>query len=456
MVTDKQNIYCVVKGNLCVQCGTCVSICPENCISLERNEKWNYVPKVNEEVCTNCGLCLRVCPGREVDFTSLSSCSNLKGQKGKGGHRYIGDYLHTFLGYSTEKEVRENASSGGIVPAILLYLLETKIVDGVLITRARAKDPFNPEVFIATSREEIFGSMQSKYHPVPLNTMLQEINKIDGKFAVVGLPCHIHGIRKYESLDKGLKEKIFLKIGIFCGLNLRFDSLEFFAHKVGENVRNLEKVLYREGRWPGEMVLQFRNDKSYTLDKNIVNHVFTLPRCMLCTDQTNELADISCGDAWLPELLERGDEGWSVIISRSPRGDEILNELREKNKIYLKEASIDKVIDSQSGMLRFKKENFWIRLKLSKAFGMATPEYSSESLNRTFKASYLIGSIILIFIVHLMRSNKIKNLIKVAPIRMLKAYEMFILELLYTKKPLSRIGRKITKKLLQAKNLFIH
>lgn len=326
MAIAKVNISNVVKKNLCLQCGTCFSICPNDCIDFKRDTMQNYVPVVNEQLCTECGLCLQVCPGIGVDFKNLSNNSGFK--KNRKYHPYIGRYLNTFLGYSLEKKIRAKASSGGIVSAILLQLLETGVIDGAIVVRNKKKNPFNPEVFVAKSQQEIFNSMQSKYHPVCLNRALKEIDKTPGKYAIVGLPCHIHGLRKYERL-RDYNQKIFLSIGLFCGLNLRFDSLEFFVHKLGKKLKDLEKVSYREGKWPGKTVLEFA--KTYCIvDKNILNHIFTLPRCLFCIDHTNELADISCGDAWLPELLKRNDGGWSTIISRSSKGNEILLELRKK------------------------------------------------------------------------------------------------------------------------------
>jgi len=440
MATDRENISSVVKKSLCLQCGTCVSICPENCIVFERDKMQNYVPVVDEQLCVKCGLCLEVCPGVGVDFKILSNDSDL-GKKRKY-HPYIGKYLTAFLGYSMEERIRAEASSGGVVPTILLHLLKTGAIDGAIVVRNKEKSPFNPEVFIAKSQQEIFDSVQSKYHPVCLNTALKEIYKDNGKYALVGLPCHIQGLRKYERLKK-LDGKIFLTIGLFCGLNLRFDSLEFFAYKAGENVGNLKKVLYREGKWPGRMVLEFSGAKKCTINKNIINHIFTLPRCLFCIDHTSELADISCGDAWLPEVLNKDDDGWSAIISRSFRGQEILDELSGRNELFLEKVNVDKVIESQYSMLCFKKKNSWLRLKLSKILGKDTPKYNTESLSRNLNLPYLIGNTILIFVVHLMKNNRIKNLVKNIPLGILEFYKVLILKLLYRDKFLRRIGKKV-------------
>jgi coenzyme F420 hydrogenase subunit beta len=77
--------------------------------------------------------------------------------------------------------------------------------------------PLEPEPFIARTKEEIYEARGSKYCPVPCKPCNEEILKApEGQmFAVVGLPCHIHGIRKAEQINKKLKERIVLLFGDF-------------------------------------------------------------------------------------------------------------------------------------------------------------------------------------------------------------------------------------------------
>lgn len=444
------NITNIVRGDLCLQCGICASICPKSGITIQRDKNQNYVPVVDEQCCTRCGLCVKVCPGIGINFESLIRQYDHKGQREK--HPLVGEYIEAFIGYSREKGVREIASSGGVVPTILSYLIEARRIDGALVVTNKEGDPFNPEVFIGKTQQEILGSVQSKYHPVCLNSALEEIGSVDGEYAVVGLPCHIHGLRKYEKL-KDLEKNVFLTLGLFCGLNLRFDSLEFFAHKVGKGIDDLREVSYREGNWPGKTVLQFAGATSRIIDKNIANHIFTLPRCLYCVDHTNELADISCGDAWLPELLRKNDAGWSAIICRSPKGVEILDELRDKGRLFLEKVDIERVIESQYPMLCFKKKTAWLRIEIGKIAGGKVPNYDREHLQKTFSLLYLIGNIILILNIYLMKSDKFKNFVKRMPIKVLKVYEILILRLLYRDNSLRMIIRR-TINIARAKSAY--
>ena len=42
------------------------------------------------------------------------------------------------------------------------------------------------------------------------------INNADGKFVIVGLPCHIQGFRKLLKIDKKFKDKILGLFSVYC------------------------------------------------------------------------------------------------------------------------------------------------------------------------------------------------------------------------------------------------
>jgi len=46
-----------IKENLCDFCGTCVSVCPVDCIEL-----FEAKIEINNEKCIDCNLCVKVCP----------------------------------------------------------------------------------------------------------------------------------------------------------------------------------------------------------------------------------------------------------------------------------------------------------------------------------------------------------------------------------------------------------
>ena len=373
---NNNTIAQIVKDGLCTGCGTCIALCPEEAIKLTINKKKGiYIPELNEEKCNSCGICFKVCPGHEVDFKQL----NLEIFRKEPEDVLIGNYINCYIGHSTDYDIRYNSSSGGLVTALLIFALEEGMIDGALVTRMKRDNPLEPEPFIARIKEEIIEASKSKYCPVPANVALKEILESEDseRFAVVGLPCHIHGIRKAEQVYKKLKEKIVLHIGIFCNHAPNFWGTKILLQKLKVREDEVIKFDYRgEGR-PGSMKISQKSGELELLPDywGFVGAYFFYPaRCLMCSDGICELADLSFGDAWLPEL-SNDKIGKSIIVSKSEIGEKVLQAMKSKNKIELNEVGVKKVVQSQVGMLYFKKRDLNARSKLFKA----VPKYNIQS-----------------------------------------------------------------------------
>lgn len=356
-IKKKERVSFVTDANLCTGCGTCFALCPNEAIEMVLNEKKEiYVPKLNDVKCNNCGICFKLCPGHKIDFKKLNL--DLFGKEPKD--ILIGNYLNCFVGHSKNYEIRYNSASGGLITALLVSALEEGLIDGALVTRMKKDKPLEPEPFIARTKNEIIEAIGSKYCPVPANIALKEILKTkDGeKFAVVGLPCHIHGLRKAEQINKELKKKIVLAIGIFCSHVDSFQATNNLLNQKGLELQDITELRYRSGGWPGKMQIKFTNSKIYELNYHEYiqithsNNFFTPDRCLLCCDLTAELADISCGDAWLPEY-KSDNIGKSMIIVRTKTGRDLVDRSLAKESIELNLIDRKKVIEAQG--ITFKK-----------------------------------------------------------------------------------------------------
>ena len=381
----------VTIAELCTGCGTCRAVCPFDAIRMEKGKKGIYLPKLNEK-CTKCGLCLEACPGYEVDFDWL----NLEFFGRKSKNSILGNYLRCYTGYATDFRLRYNSSSGGIVTALLLCAIEEGMIDGALVTKMDEKNPLKPKPFIARSKEEIVSAVGSKYCPVPANIALKNIIEEKGRYAVVGLPCHIQGIRKAEMINEELRKRIRLHIGIFCGGLPSFLATEFLLKKLGSTKDEVRRIEYRGGGWPGRMLIQLRRNAS---DSKLVipypqylaraRWRYFLPvRCKLCTDGVNELADISCGDAWLPEF--RKDRiGTSIVIARNEIAERFLQTASTKGWIRLKPTSPDKVAESQQSNLWHKKNKIKTFFYFMKSLQKSSPYYNPIIMPETTTTNYL-------------------------------------------------------------------
>lgn len=377
----RQTIQKVLDDHLCCNCGTCAGVCPQQAISMNLDKYSRvYEPQIDSDACNGCGICYNTCPGHHVDFKGFN-----KDIFGKEAEDIIlGSYLKCFLGYATDSGVRYNASSGGVVTGLLIYALEQGIIDGALVTRMNRDRPWEPEPFIAKTREEIIEASTSKYCPVPANIMIKELlgAQDDEKFAVVGLPCHIQGIRKAEQVYKKLRARVVLHIGLFCSHTDTFWQTDYLLKSMDVSKDDLRSIRYRGDGWPGTMSVQLRSGKDLSVPyhKAIFPHVVwfnAMNRCLYCCDLTAELADVSVGDPWIPEVMAREEIGQSLVLVRTEDAHNLVLRATRDERLDITPIPAEKVKESVS-MGEAKKVDVQVRMSLRKMFGKSIPDYNAD------------------------------------------------------------------------------
>ncbi len=421
------------RDTFCTGCGTCAGVCPTNAIEMSINyKKGIYIPKLDNKKCDKCGICLSVCPHHYVNFQELNSES--LGRE----DILLGKYLNCYIGHANDHDIRYNSTSGGLVTALLIFALEEGIIDGALVARMDKDRPLEPEVIIARTKDDIISASGSKYCPVPASVGLKEILNTNGKFAVVGLPCHIRGIRKAEENNKKLKEKIILHIGLFCSHTVRFSGTLLLLEKLGIKKENIREITYRGNGWPGYLSVMEKG-RLIASQKSFFDYWFPLFTpyffvpfsCMFCPDSVNEFSDISLGDAWLPQIKMKDDEGTSIIILRSKIGEGILKEAIEKRVIELTEINPRAIVRSQWTSLEFKKISLKSRISILKVLGKHMPDIETRKDLPTPNFLTYTVSIFQLINYKLPKNKFFYKFLKYLPYSMLKIYAFFILGLEY-------------------------
>lgn len=404
----------VCREDLCTGCGTCVGVCPTGALEIREDRDGFYTPILDHHKCDKCGLCVQVCPGHAIDYDDLNKI--IFGRSPRDV--FLGNFVNGYIGHSTDKRIRYNSASGGIATELLSYLLEKRIVDGAIVVKMDEFNPLRPVVFIAHTKEEITSASGSKYCPVPINVLLKEVMQNDEKLAIVGLPCHIHGLRKAELLWKDLREKIILRVGLFCARTFSFIGTRILLKKIGVTIEDVMEIEYRGRGWPGKTTIKLRDDRRKTLPyetswKFLCSTFLYRLRCILCSDQTNELADISLGDAWLPQL--RGSKlGESIILTRTEVGEELLKDCSKVGRINIAKIDSVKVIQSQKEALYSKKRKIKARINILNAFGRKVPSIHSRLIDPTM--SDYLHSVMILFGISLSSIKVFRILLEYLPI----------------------------------------
>lgn len=401
MILKTANIEKVKSAKLCTGCGTCDGICPNSAIKMNVTCEGIYLPQIELSKCDSCGKCWSTCPAYSMNFKQFNSqIFDMK------PNTIIGSYLKCYFGYSENDNIRYNSSSGGLLTQLLIYALESGIIDGALVTKMNVTNPLIPYPFIARTKKDILDAAKSKYCPVPVNSVIREIlqAKENERFAIVGLPCQIQGIRKAEMINSSLRKKVVLHLGLFCNHTPTFLATKFILTNLGIDENDIVKLNYRSKGWPGGMSIALQNGQEFLVPHfspiywGVAFNLFFLPtHCTLCSDKLCELADISFGDAWLPELA-KDKQGTSLIVIRSKIGETMIQDVLEAGVITLTGVSPEAVIRSQS-IFAVKKRRKALK-KLFTFLGKAIPFTNQELPNPTF-FDYLL-SMLFYFLNHVL------------------------------------------------------
>lgn len=364
----------IMNSHLCNRCGSCVGLSNGAIEFKDREGKFqpkvvgNLSPETIERI-------HNACAGKYFDFKFYTKefYSNTK-----HFHTYTGPYERFGIGYTNNAGFRLNGASGGIITTTLIYLLEKKKIDGAVTTRMSHEKPWLAETIIATTKEEILESAQSKYCITSANEILDEIEAFKGTLAYVGLPPQVQSIRKLQHKNDPSVANIKYIFGPFYGNTLHFSSVLSLMRTYGEkDYTQITKLYFRHGEWPGNMRIELKSGRIIELKKFHANYLIPfhiLRNSLFCTDLANEFTDISGGDAWAPQYEERG-KGFSLVISRSEKGEALLNEMINDGWLEFDQISEDEAITMHSHGYDLKKRGAFIRIKLRKLFGKSIPDY---------------------------------------------------------------------------------
>lgn len=381
----------VVEPGLCTRCGTCVGVCPNDAVRFE-DPLGLCLPVADESLCLGCDApCLIGCPGAEVDVPSLNRLLF-----GEPPQDYLLGHTSAFhVGHATDPEIRRRAASGGVITAVLEHLLETGEIAGVACLIDDPDAPLLPRPVIATDLETLRAAQQSKYTLTPVNTVLKEIAAFAAPVAFVGLPDQVQAIRKLQAAGHPAAGWIKLIIGSFCGAVNHFSSVREFVRKHGvRDLDEIERIEYRAGEWPGTMRVTLRDGRRLELAKfyaNYMNLFYVVERSLFCVDLSNELADLSAGDAWAPRYESR-HEGFSLVITRSEAGQRALESCRRAGVVELEETDRADALVMHSHGLFNKKIAVWSRLDLRELLGRPVPDYHYRAVIDT--RSRVVGAAI--------------------------------------------------------------
>lgn len=319
----------------CTGCTACVSICPNNCITMQTDEYGFPIPVVTEpNNCTECHLCEQACPvlhKNEVQETPLIA----------------------YAAFNQNESVRMNSSSGGLFSEFATEVLN----NGGIVFGAAYDNEFRVHHIGIEKKDELKQLFGAKYSQSDLGDTFKQILcelKNNREVLFAGTPCQVAGLKSFLRKDY---------INLTC--------IDFVCHGVPSPMAWQEYVKYRAemdnygslpvsinlrskntgwSRYRYSNVFKYDEEKEHSclsgdslFMKLFVEDYISRWSCDDCKFKGyNRVSDITIGDFWGIWDIDSSmddDKGTSVMILQSDKGKDMFEQI--KGRIVYKEVSLE-------------------------------------------------------------------------------------------------------------------
>lgn len=375
----------VVRNRQCMGCGICrLPLADQESdaeirIGLDEAGE-RYVPvsgvasKVGEDV---------VCPGARMDLPGLAT--QIYGSP-EPQDPLVGHYRKILAAYARDHDLRSRSASGGVIPVTLRYLFEQNRIDAAycVVPGSSLREARGVVIRSPDQLDQIHGSI---YHPVDFGAGLPELIKGSERFAFVGLPCEVAGLEMLKCQRRQLASRHVISLGLFCGGINSFSGIGYYLESWGVPMQDVAEINYRNGDWPGNIRLtressgevcqlpRVRGNSRWKILRYVIGFqgYWMLERCRICPDQISDFADIAVGDPHLPRFRKGDKRGFSAVIARTGRGEQLVREMEMAGILGTEPLSRDELVESQGYTLDNRRQ-VEVYMRMARRFGMVPPK----------------------------------------------------------------------------------
>lgn len=365
----------VVTNGFCIGCGACAAFDPAIEIRMDNFGRYQAERNLNADAADP--TIGEVCP-----FANGNPDENDLSLRYIGAdtapHPELGRHLATYAGSVSEGRYREDGSSGGLVSWILVELLDRGLVDYVVHVVSQPENAGDTPLFkfaISSTSDAVRAGAKSRYYPIEMSEVISEMLRTPGRYAVVGVPCFIKAIRLASIRSEILSKRVTFGVSIVCGHLKTAAFADLLGWQCGIVPGNLSGIDFRTKQpippassyavtasvKDGATEHTVTRPMSQLIGSNWGHGLLKYKACDFCDDVVGETADISIGDAWLPEFNE-DPKGTNVVVVRSHILNSLLQEAATCGRIALNEISAARAVASQAGGFRHRREGLAYRL----------------------------------------------------------------------------------------------
>ena len=356
-MTQINNLENIVKNGLCIGCGLCQSITGKDYIKISMSSKGRLEPKEIKKISSKTfDKILNVCPGVIIEGLPKELVD-----KNTKYDLLWGYYLSLFYAWSTDKKIRYESSTGGLLNGLSLYLLDTNKVNFILHTATNPEKPMRSVSRFSYNKDDLLNANScSRYGPASPLDKFHEALDLNQPFAFVGKPCDISAIRQLSKTDERVNKLCKYLLTLVCGGSTEFTKSQDFIESFKVKEDELTIFRYRGFGNPGKMYIKTYDGREYDKEYNSFwgeESTWRVHfRCKICPDAIGESSDIAALDTWRGGSPKGEDEGFNAAIVRTANGLDLLNEAIKAG--YIKKGddlTIEDINDFQPHQVNKKK-----------------------------------------------------------------------------------------------------
>jgi coenzyme F420-reducing hydrogenase beta subunit len=313
----------------CTGCTACMSGCPQNAITMERDKEGFLRPVIHADACVRCGHCTAICPILH--------------------RREPGPMPAVYAAWNKDEPVRRDSTSGGV-----FSLLAEDTLSGGGVVFGAAFDPKLHLRHTACFRSEDLRHFRgAKYVQSDLGGTFREIRELLKTRPVLfsGTPCQVDGLYRFL----GCRPENLTTCDLVChgvpspGVWEDFvRAQEEKKKKQLQTVRFRNKVtgwkdshftlLYRDGSVDSAPL--FRTEFGRAFGRSL----FLRSSCYRCPyTSMSRPGDFTLGDFWglrPDELADQQEQGVSLLLVNTPHGSCVFDRLPIGCKVYTPERAV--------------------------------------------------------------------------------------------------------------------
>lgn len=312
----------VCEKNKCNGCMACLEKCHKNAITVKDDLEY-YNAIIDETLCVNCGKCSDVCPNNS-DIEKLQPQSWYQGW--------------------ADNSIRLKSSSGGAASSIIKAFIE----DGGYVASCMFNEgefSFDVTNSIETAKK-FAGSKYVKSNPAGIYGKIDKLLKDGEKVLFIGLPCQVSALKNFVKNKENL-----VTADLICHGTPSPVLLEKCLSEYGYDIKNLSDIKFRINGLKDINDGRQNIAPLYTMDSYLIAFLHSFDyteNCYSCKFATTDrVSDITLGDSWGTEYTNEVKDGVSLIMCQSEKGRELI----EKAGLKLFDVDVDNAV-SHNDQLR--------------------------------------------------------------------------------------------------------